>query len=74
MAEHRKTTESEQKINNKFSIACNNNNIYTVNGFGYLEWKKEQVLDVKPTFDATANQDFDFTGAFLYSLFNFFII
>jgi hypothetical protein len=49
--------------------AYKDNNVYTENGYGYLEWRKEQKLNKYPKYDATTTQDFDFTGSFLNSLF-----
>ena len=49
--------------------AYNNNNVYTENGYGYLEWKKEEANGKYPVWNSSETKDYDFTGAFLNSYF-----
>ena len=44
-----------------------NNNVYTNNGIGYFEWKKEDVT-ASPN-GGVGSKNYNFTGAMLYSIF-----
>lgn len=49
--------------------AYTNNNIYTSDGVGYFEWKKENLYNKPTDYHKTTFKDYKFSGAILNSLF-----